>query len=544
MEIPGVLAGDFALSCPTWSGRTWPHFHFVSKNVIIHGGSGSHYLGKIGPKRWGRALITKVVLGTVIVIAALRGDACAAEQTAATLTPTVLAEIAQVEAEIDRIEAQTRERLATPPDNQVQQIELLGKVMLYDKQLSVNRNEACAFCHMPETGFTGPVSDLNRTTGSYPGSVRTRFSERKPQTHAYAPLAPVLHYNPGQGDLVGGNFWDMRATGRRLGNPAAEQAEGPPTNPVEMGLSDIACAVYRASQQPYRALFEQVWGQQAFAIAWPTDVARVCDRPGPPPADDPLPVHLGQTDRGRVGATFDQMAQAIASYEASAEVTTFTSKYDAVLAGNAQFTPQEQEGYDLFRGKAQCNACHRDGGPGEDPLFTDFTASNIGVPANPRLPYYVENSPDALGYIANTAGLSFVDGGVGSFLTKGHPLSQPSVADAQWVKFAPGNQARFQVPTLRNVDKRPYPAFVKAYGHNGYFTSLKSIVHFYNTRDALRRCQANDPGEGTTCWPAPESTDNINTNRVGRLGLSDAEEDALVSFMQTLTDGFTPRDQR
>ena len=86
---------------------------------------------------------------------------------------------------------QTLERLAAPPDNQVQQIELLGKLMLYDKQLSVNRNEACAFCHMPETGFTGPVSELNRTTGSYPGSVRTRFSNRKPQTHAYAPLAPV-----------------------------------------------------------------------------------------------------------------------------------------------------------------------------------------------------------------------------------------------------------------------------------------------------------------------------------------------------------------
>jgi len=107
--------------------------------------------------------------------------------------------LAQVEAEIDRVEAQTIERLATPPDNQVQQVELLGKLLLYDKYLSVNRNEACAFCHMPETGFTGPVSELNRTTGSYPGSVRTRFSERKPQTHAYAPLSPVLHYNPGSG---------------------------------------------------------------------------------------------------------------------------------------------------------------------------------------------------------------------------------------------------------------------------------------------------------------------------------------------------------
>jgi cytochrome c peroxidase len=483
-------------------------------------------------------------IAAAIGAVAIGADAPAADESSTTLSLRTSQEITRLEAEIDSIEARTIERLAGPPDNQIQQIELLGKLMLYDKNLSVNRNEACAFCHMPETGFTGPVSELNQTTGSYPGSVRTRFSDRKPQSHAYAPLSPVLHYNPGQGDLVGGNFWDMRATGRRLGNPAAEQAEGPPTNPVEMGLPDIACAVYRASQQPYRVLLESVWGPQAFAVAWPSDVEQVCDRPGPPTAGEPLPVHLSPIDRGRVGATFDQMAQSIAGYEASAEVTPFTSKFDAMRANKAQFTAQEQAGYDLFRGKAKCNACHRDGGPGEDPLFTDFTASNIGTPANPRLPYYGESRPDAFGYVANPQGSSFVDGGVGTFLGNGHVLSQPSAVDARWLELAPDNQGRIQVPTLRNVDKRPYPAFVKAYGHNGYFTSLKAIVHFYNTRDVLPRCQPHDPGEGTTCWPAPESTDNMNTSRVGRLGLSDAEEDALVVFMQTLTDGFMSRDKQ
>ena len=487
--------------------------------------------------RWLKAGLT-----AVMVMSAAAGAAQVAHEGPSTiLSPAALKEIAQVEAEIDRIETQALERLLAPPDNQVQQVELLGKLMLYDKELSVNRNEACAFCHTPETGFTGPVSELNRTTGSYPGSVRTRFSDRKPQTHAYAPLSPVLHYNPGQGDLVGGNFWDMRATGRRLGNPAAEQAQGPPTNPVEMGLPDIACAVYRASQRPYRTLFEQVWGRQAFAIQWPADVEQVCNQPGPPPANDPMPVHLSDLDRGRAAATFDQMAQSIAGYEASAEVTTFTSKFDAVQAGKAQFSAEEQLGYELFRGKAQCNACHRDGGPGEDPLFTDFTASNIGTPANPRLPYYVEQQPDARGYVANPAGSAFIDLGVGRFLTQNHLLSQPSAVDARWLPLTPENQGRFQVPTLRNVDKRPYATFVKAYAHNGYFKSLKSIVHFYNTRDALPRCRPNDPGEGTTCWPAPESTDNMNTKRVGRLGLSDAEEDALVAFMQTLTDGHMQR---
>jgi cytochrome c peroxidase len=91
------------------------------------------------------------------------------------------------------------------------------------------------------------------------------------------------------------------------------------------------------------------------------------------------------------------------------------------------------------------------------------------------------------------------------------------------------------------VDKRPSPDFVKAYGHNGYFKNLKSIVHFYNTHDTLRRCTSSDPGEGTTCWPAPESTDNVNTKFVGRLGLSEEEENALVTFMQTLNDGFMKR---
>src|SRR5579863_2226561 len=238
---------------------------------------------------------------SVLVAAAvpLLGSAMlSARDSATALSATVLEEIARVENEIDRIESEAVDRLASPPDNQVQQIELLGKLLLFDKQLSVNRNEACAFCHMPEAGFAGPVSEINRTTGSYPGSVRTRFSERIPQTHSYAPLSPVLHYDDLKDDLVGGNFWDMRATGRRLGNPAAEQAEGPPTNPVEMGLSDFACAVYRASRRPYRALFESVWGAQAFAIDWPSDTDAVCNRPGPPPADDPSPVHLTSVDRG------------------------------------------------------------------------------------------------------------------------------------------------------------------------------------------------------------------------------------------------------
>ena len=224
-----------------------------------------------------------------------------------------LKEIKAVEMEIDRIEAESLNMARWPALDRFQQITLLGKVIFYDRNLSVRRNESCAFCHMPEAGFSGPVSALNRSTGAYPGSVRTRFSGRRPPSHTYASYAPVLHYNAEQGDLVGGQFWDMRATGLRLNSALAEQAQGPPLNPVEMGLIDPACMVYRMSQRPYRSWAESLWGAQAFAISWPANAAKVCDTPGPAPAADPLPVHLKAIDRGIVQTTFDQIAQATAS---------------------------------------------------------------------------------------------------------------------------------------------------------------------------------------------------------------------------------------
>jgi len=104
------------------------------------------------------SLLASAIFGFGTVIRNAR--AIDSEPTSAILTPEVRKEIAQVESEIDRTEARAIERLAAPPDNQVQQIELLGKAMLYDKDLSVNRNEACAFCHMPETGFTARYRNL------------------------------------------------------------------------------------------------------------------------------------------------------------------------------------------------------------------------------------------------------------------------------------------------------------------------------------------------------------------------------------------------
>jgi len=443
-------------------------------------------------------------------------------------------EIKSVESEIDRIEGESLNRAQSETLDGFQQNILLGKLIFYDQKLAVSRNESCAFCHMPETGFTGPVSALNQTTAAYPGSVRTRFGKRTPQSHTYASFAPVLHYNTEQGDLVGGQFWDMRSTGLRLDSALAEQAQDPPLDPVEIGLIDPACMVYRMSQRPYRAMAERLWGTQAFAVHWPANTNQVCDRPGPAPEADPLPVHLGAVERGIAQTTFDRIAEAIAAFETSPEVNSFSSKYDYVMAGKVEFTPEEKMGYELFRSKAtHCNECHRDGGPGEEPLFTDFTASNLGVPPNPALPFYEENAPDEFGYAANPEGLKYRDPGVGGFLaSKQNP-------NREWAAMASSFAGKFKTPTLRNVDKRPRPEFVKAYMHNGYLKSLKEVVHFYNTRDALPRCKPGDPGEKVTCWPAPENPETMNRKQLGDLKLSDRQEDFLVAFLKTLTDGYT-----
>ena len=107
----------------------------------------------------------------------------------------------------------------------------------------------------------------------------------------------------------------------------------------------------------------------------------------------------------------------------------------------------------------------------------------------------------------------------------------------------------FRTPTLRNVGKGASASFTKAYTHNGWFKSLKSLVHFYNTRDLLTKCDELIPpisnatekeALANNCWPRPEFPATAAAGIIGNLGLSGAEEDALVAYMETLTDQHTP----
>ena len=281
-------------------------------------------------------------------------------------------------------------------------------------------------------------------------------------------------------------------TGERLGNPAADQALGPFLNPVEQNNASKQAVLEQVAQSKYAYLWELVWGEP-ISVETPEDVDK----------------------------NYDRIGLAIAAYEGSSEVNQFSSKYDYYLAGQVALTAQEAWGLELFNGKGTCSACHpsEPGPDGERPLFTDFTFDNLGAPKNPANPFYAMDTvllDD--GTPINPDGADWIDLGLGGFLAT-HP---------DYAKLAAENLGKQKVPTLRNVAKAPGSGFPKAFLHNGVFKSLKEVVQFYNTRDVAD-------------WPEPEVPFNVNTDELGNLGLTAEEEDAIVAFMETLSDGYVPQ---
>ena len=358
----------------------------------------------------------------------------------------------------------------------------LGAALYSDKNLSLNRNQSCASCHslkavgdQPAPGFVDP---LNVATGSpvSKGSLVGRFGGLNAPSAGYAAFSPAFHWDGVEGLFVGGQFWNGRASTLK------DQAGGPFLNPLEMAMPSKSAVINRLKENPaYRSAFERIYG---FNIGSASDAASV-------------------------GAIYDAMTKAIASFEKTRQFNKFNSKFDFYLAGVIELSAQEKAGLDLFNGKAQCALCHisepgiaPDGTP-FPPLFTDFTYDNIGVPRNTRIP----GSPQP-------------DQGLG--------------ARSDIAAIAPGTeQGKHKVMSLRNI------AVTAPYAHNGVFATLEQVTHFYNTRDTLGTVTSDQSsGFGVTGWPAPEVADNVNVDELGNLGLSSEEEANVVAFLKTLTDDY------
>ncbi len=335
--------------------------------------------------------------------------------------------------------------------------QMLGKKMFFDRSLSNPPGESCATCHDPIHGFDDP-----RKRAESPGAVKGRAGNRNAPTAAYAAFAPYFHYDEKGQEYIGGQFWDGRAP------TLAEQAKGPLLNPLEMDNPDKKSVVDKIRKSPYTSLFEEVYGP-------------------------------GSLDE--VETAYNLVADAIAAYEETAELNSFSSKYDLYLEGKLELTDQEMRGLAIFEDekKGDCSACHpsRPDSDGNPPHFTDYSYDNLGIAKNPENPFY--HMP--IRY--NPEGEKYIDLGLGVTVKK------------------PSENGKFKVPTLRNV------ALTAPYMHNGVFKTLKEVVDFYNTRDTAK-------------WPPPEFPETVNKKELGNLGLNSEEIDSLLAFLMTLADGFGP----
>jgi len=353
---------------------------------------------------------------------------------------------------------------------------VLGQKLFFDKNLSNPPGQACASCHDPKHFFTDP--DQAEPTSE--GVIKGRFGNRNAPTLFYAQSSPPFHFDKGEGLFLGGQFVDGRASNLNV------QAGQPFLQPLEMNNPSPSAVVDKVRHARYAPLFRQVFGPHSL--------------------DDPT-------------KAYQNITHAIAAFESMPGFAPMTSKYDYYLQGKASFTAQERRGRVLFEDahKGNCAACHpsRPAANGaQRPLFTDHSYDNLGVPRNPQNRFY--NQPSQF----NPLGYGYIDIGLGDHVHN------------------PAEDGKFKVPTLRNI------AMTAPYMHNGYFRTLRGVVNFYNTRDKKPRCSSNWLTEAQAmqqgCWPAPEVTTNVNHDELGHLGLTVQEEEDLVAFLKTLTDGYVP----
>jgi cytochrome c peroxidase len=242
-------------------------------------------------------------------------------------------------------------------------IEQLGKIMYQDKDFSRNKTQSCQTCHHHISGFADPTNmrDPYYTVVSL-GDDGSSLGGRNAPSSAYTGFSPPLQQRQ-DGSYIGGMFWDGRATGNsaELNDPLAEQAQGPPLNPVEMNMESVEAIVDIVRNASYKPLFLKVFGVNSLD-------------------DNTL--------------AFDNIARAIAAYERSKEVQKFSSRFDT-----GQLSEQEIRGLELV--ETNCTICHSMNteeldpatGPPPAPLFTNYSYANIGVPVNPLL----QDNPTDLG---------------------------------------------------------------------------------------------------------------------------------------------------
>ena len=285
----------------------------------------------------------------------------------------------------------------------------LGEVLFFDKSISFNKTQSCSTCHNPDTAFVDQRKNSANQMVSE-GDNPHLHGNRNANTALYAMFSPNFHFDKKIQDYVGGQFWDGRA------KDLAEQAGGPPVNPVEMGMPDKKAIVERLKADPtYYKPITDLYGESIWA------------------------------DADKIYAI---MEKAIGEFEKQELFAPFSSKYDRALKGEAELTALESKGKALFFDKTRtnCSNCHQSSEANSaKETFTNYRYYNIGVPSNQELIKH------------NKLAADFVDNGL---------------LDNPMVKGDEKQKGKFKVPTLRNI------GVTAPYMHNGVFRDLKTVLLF------------------------------------------------------------------
>lgn len=372
----------------------------------------------------------------------------------------------------------------------------LGERLFEDKSLSLTGTQSCASCHDAQSAFSGNADSERPHFPVARGATEGRFGTRNSPTAMYMQFSPAFSFveeeeEPGEFTPTGGLFWDGRV------NSLSEQAAGPFLNPREMAQPDKAAVVERVREAEYVWMFEPLFG--------------------PEPLSD-------------VDLAYEHVTDAIAAYERTDKFNPFSSKFDAYLRGEAELSEAEQWGFTLFQDpeKGNCISCHVGTADSTDPrewLFTDFTYDNLGVPRNSEIPDNADSAYFDLGLCQSEVVAQHI----------------PEVIEDKEA-FVASLCGAFKVPTLRNVER------TSPYMHNGYFLELRDVVDFYATRetDPAKWYPQDDDGSVTKYNDLPgQYWDNVNTSEAPydraegeEARLTSEEIDAIVSFLEALTDGY------
>lgn len=358
-------------------------------------------------------------------------------------------------------------------------IEALGEALFFDTRLSMNGNQSCATCHDPERAFIDPRLDADGLIAAVSiGDDGVSLGDRNAPTAAYSAFAPEFHEGTRRRFNKQNNH---RLYEGPLGGlfhdgrePSLEgQAGGPPLNPIEMGMPDKAAVIARlAEDEVYDVAFRARFAEDVF--------------------DDPDAAYAGMT-------------QAIAAFERTEQFAPFDSKYDRSLRGEATLSFKELTGKSLFFSEfTNCGICHQLHNNGDpvgkfEETFSGYEYHNIGVPTNVAVRAQNGVTEPDLGLALN-----------------------PNVSGAE-------ARGKFRTPTLRNI------AVTEPYMHNGVFRDLRTVIEFYD-KYVDPDGRPNNPETGAP-WAAPEVPETV-ANDLLEVGdpLTDADVEALVCFLRTLTD--------